>query len=52
MKRVVVTGMGMVSPLGGDIPRVFDQVIAGQSGVVRDTRFDEVADLAARICAP
>lgn len=52
MKRVVVTGMGMVGPMGGDIPRVFDQVIAGESGVVRDTRFDEIGDLAARICAP
>lgn len=51
-ERVVVTGLGMVTPLGTEPAAVFDAVLAGRSGVVRDTRFDTVEDLGARICAP
>jgi len=32
-RRVVVTGMGVVSPLGCDIDRFWSRLIAGQSGV-------------------
>lgn len=52
MRRVVVTGMGMVTPLGNDPARTFQDVIDGKSGVVRVPAFDEVGDLGARIAAP
>lgn len=52
MRRVVVTGMGMVTPLGNDPEQVFDEVLAGHSGVVRVEKFDTVGDLSARIAAP
>jgi 3-oxoacyl-[acyl-carrier-protein] synthase II len=38
--RVVVTGMGAVTPLGLDVPTTWDAMIAGKSGVARITQFD------------
>jgi 3-oxoacyl-[acyl-carrier-protein] synthase II len=38
--RVVVTGMGVVTPLGLDVPTTWDAMIAGKSGVARITQFD------------
>ncbi len=35
MKRVVVTGMGVVTPLGNDVVSFFDALAAGRSGVKR-----------------
>ena len=40
MRRVVVTGMGVVSPLGVGIDTFWDGLINGRSGVRRITRFD------------
>jgi len=40
MRRVVVTGMGVVSPLGVGIDAFWDGLIHGKSGVRRITRFD------------
>ena len=40
MRRVVVTGMGVVSPLGVGIDAFWDGLIHGRSGVRRITRFD------------
>ncbi|MPZ94832.1 MAG: beta-ketoacyl-ACP synthase II [Propionibacteriales bacterium] len=34
-RRVVVTGMGMTSPLGGDVPSTWEAMLAGRSGVRR-----------------
>lgn len=34
MRRVVVTGMGVISPLGNDPETLFDGLMAGRSGVV------------------
>ncbi len=34
MRRVVVTGMGIVSPIGNDVSQVTDNLRAGQSGIV------------------
>jgi len=48
MRRVVVTGLGMVTPLGCGVDHTWQRLIAGQSGVTRVERF-EVADLPARI---
>jgi len=38
--RVVVTGMGAVSPLGNDLPTSWSAAVAGKSGITRITRFD------------
>jgi 3-oxoacyl-[acyl-carrier-protein] synthase II len=38
--RVVVTGMGAVTPLGLDVTTTWDAMIAGKSGVARITQFD------------
>ncbi len=38
--RIVVTGMGVVSPLGLDTPSLWEALKAGQSGVDRITLFD------------
>jgi len=40
MRRVVVTGVGMVSPLGTGNRKNWDALVAGRSGVGRITRFD------------
>src|SRR2546421_8433142 len=48
MRRVVVTGLGMVTPLGCGVEHSWQRLTAGQSGVTRVERFD-VSDLPARI---
>ena len=48
MKRVVITGMGMVSPLGADMETSWKGIIAGQSGAGPITKFD-ASDLPTRI---
>jgi 3-oxoacyl-[acyl-carrier-protein] synthase II len=40
MRRVVVTGLGMVSPLGGDVETSWKNILASKSGATRITRFD------------
>jgi 3-oxoacyl-[acyl-carrier-protein] synthase II len=40
VRRIVVTGMGVVSPLGVGIDAFWDGLIHGRSGVRRITRFD------------
>jgi 3-oxoacyl-[acyl-carrier-protein] synthase II len=39
-RRVVVTGLGAVTPLGNDVPTTWSNVIAGQSGAGPITQFD------------
>jgi 3-oxoacyl-[acyl-carrier-protein] synthase II len=48
MRRVVVTGLGMVSPLGGDVETTWRNILASKSGATRITRFDPT-DYACRI---
>ena len=48
MRRVVVTGLGMVSPLGLGVRQSFAALLAGRSGVTRIERFD-VSDLPSKI---
>ncbi len=40
MRRVVVTGLGLVTPLGGDVETTWTNLIAGKSGAGPITRFD------------
>jgi len=40
MRRVVVTGLGLVTPLGGDVETSWANLIAGKSGAARITHFD------------
>ncbi len=39
-RRVVVTGLGVISPVGNTVPEAWASVLAGQSGITRVTRFD------------
>jgi len=39
-RRVVVTGLGAVTPIGLDVPSTWDSLIHGRSGITRITRFD------------
>jgi 3-oxoacyl-[acyl-carrier-protein] synthase II len=39
-RRVVVTGLGMVAPVGLDIPTSWDNIQAGKSGIQLITHFD------------
>jgi len=48
MRRVVITGIGMVSPLGADAETTWKNLLAGKSGARRVSEF-EVDDLAAQI---
>jgi 3-oxoacyl-[acyl-carrier-protein] synthase II len=48
LRRVVVTGIGMVSPLGGTAEHTWKRILAGESGAARVTEFD-VSDLPAQI---
>jgi 3-oxoacyl-[acyl-carrier-protein] synthase II len=48
MRRVVVTGMGMVTPLGCGVERTWSRLVKGESGAAKVDRF-EVSDLACKI---
>jgi len=42
-KRVVVTGLGCITPLGCDVRQMWWKLVAGESGVREITRFDHSA---------
>ncbi len=48
--RVVVTGLGAITPLGADVPSTWESLLAGRSGV-RQLTEDWAAELPARIAA-
>lgn len=42
-RRVVVTGLGVVSPVGTGVKTAWDNLIAGKSGITQITKFDASA---------
>jgi len=42
-RRVVVTGLGLISPVGNTVAEGWANILAGQSGIDRITRFDPTA---------
>jgi 3-oxoacyl-[acyl-carrier-protein] synthase II len=48
MRRVVITGLGMVTPLACGVEPTWQRLLAAESGIKRIDRF-EVADIASRI---
>lgn len=48
-KRVVVTGMGLVSPVGNDVESSWNALLAGTSGGATVTHFEATEDFACRI---
>ena len=39
-RRVVITGLGIVSPVGNSISEAWDNIVNGRSGITEITRFD------------
>ncbi len=50
MKRVVVTGLGAVTPVGNDIRSMWESLVAGRHGIGPITKFD-CADFKAKVAA-
>ncbi len=48
MRRVVVTGLGMVTPLGCGVEHTWRRLLSGQSGIKRIEKFD-VSDISCKI---
>jgi len=49
-KRVVITGLGVISPVGNTVDAYWDSLTSGKSGVGPVTRFD-ISDFTAKIAA-
>lgn len=49
-QRVVVTGLGMITPLGLNVEDTWKGIIAGKSGVTKIDHFD-ASDLSCQICS-
>ena len=55
MRRVVVTGIGLVTPVGGDVDTSWRNILASKSGATRITRFDpsdQVCQIACEVKPP
>jgi len=48
MRRVVVTGLGLVTPLGGNVDSTWRRLTAAESGIARVEKFD-VSDITCKI---
>ena len=40
LKRVVITGMGVITPLGNSMGEFWENIISGKSGIKSITKFD------------
>jgi 3-oxoacyl-[acyl-carrier-protein] synthase II len=49
-RRIVVTGLGTITPLGNDVPTTWEALVAGHNGIGHITHFD-ASDMAVRIAA-
>lgn len=52
MRKVVITGMGAITPIGNDVPSFWDAMMKGTNGIAPITRFDTTdykATLAAEV---
>ncbi|MXS84766.1 beta-ketoacyl-[acyl-carrier-protein] synthase II [Nitrosomonas sp. HPC101] len=47
-RKIVITGLGIVSPIGNTVPAAWESVIAGKSGITQITRFD-ISDFSSKI---
>ncbi|MBH5905999.1 beta-ketoacyl-ACP synthase II, partial [Neisseria meningitidis] len=47
-RRVVITGLGQVSPVGNTVAEAWDTLLAGKSGIGAITRFD-ASDINSRV---
>jgi len=52
LRRVVVTGLGMVTPLGCGVEESWSRLIAGESGAIRIDDLVDVSDLPAKVACP
>jgi 3-oxoacyl-[acyl-carrier-protein] synthase II len=50
-RRIVITGMGVISPVGNNPGEFFDNLLAGRSGI-KHLEFDGIEKLSIRIGAP
>ena len=50
-RRVVVTGMGVVTPVGNDVPSTWQALLAGKSGGARISLWEATEDFPTRIAA-
>lgn len=50
MKRVVVTGLGCITPVGNDVASLWDSLISGRHGFAPITRFD-TSDMKVKLTA-
>ncbi len=48
-RRVVVTGLGMVTPLGNDVETTWSNLIAGKSGAAEIEQFDAVDTISGEV---
>ena len=51
LRRVVITGVGVVSPFGRGIDTLMDALLAGRSGVVRVPALAEITGMRTRVAA-
>ena len=50
--RVVVTGLGLVTPLGNDIKTTWRNILAGQSGISRISKWENLDEMRVRYNLP
>ena len=49
-RRVVITGLGIVCPIGNNVGEAWENALAGKSGITRISRFDPADEKQAIAC--